>query len=178
MRFVLCVLLAAMLAATTLEANVGAAGPEFAAADAGAARQAPAPVAPPAAVQPPPRDAAPTPAANYTYEPDGRRDPFVSLVNRGSDSGTASTRIRPEGVGGILVDEVVVRGIVQSRGGYVAMIGSPSGRTYSIRPGDRLLDGSVRAITPQAVVLMQEVNDPLSLAKQREVRKFLRAEVK
>jgi hypothetical protein len=72
------------------------------------------------------------------------------------------------------VDEVVVKGIVQSRGGWMAMIGSTSGKTYSIRPGDRLMDGNVRTITPQAVVLMQQVNDPLSLEKQREVRKYLR----
>lgn len=58
------------------------------------------------------------------------------------------------------------------------MIGLPSGRSYTVRPGDRLMDGTVRTITAQAVVLMQEVNDPLSLEKQREVRKFLRGEVK
>jgi Tfp pilus assembly protein PilP len=178
MRFIFCALIVATLAAATSVAPVAAARPDAVDATAGAAGQAPAPAPPAPAIPPPPRDGAPTPPANYNYEQDGRRDPFVSLVNRGSESGTPSTRVRPEGVGGILVDEVVVRGIVQSRGGYVAMIGSPSGRTYSIRPGDRLLDGSVQAITPQAVVLMQEVNDPLSLQKQREVRKFLRAEVK
>jgi Tfp pilus assembly protein PilP len=147
-----------------------------------AAAQAPAPSdAPPAApaaggAQP----TAPTPPANYAYEVENRRDPFVSLFNRGRDGRTTQTRggERPEGLGGIAVEEVVVRGIVQSRGGWVAMIASPTGRTYTIRPGDRLLDGSVRTITGQAVVLMQEVNDPLSLEKQREVRKFLRGEVK
>jgi Tfp pilus assembly protein PilP len=128
-----------------------------------------------AAPRPSVPDAPPTPPPNYTYEPDARRDPFVSLVNRGTDArdGVPSGN-RPEGIAGILVDEVVVKGIVQSRGGWVAMIGAASGKTYSIRPGDRLMDGSVRAITPQAVVLMQQVNDPLSLEKQREVRKYLR----
>ena len=86
--------------------------------------------------------------------------------------------MRAEGLAGIIVEEVGVRGIVQSRGGWVAMIAAPSGRTYSIRAGDRLMDGNVKTITPQAVVLMQEVNDPLSLQKQREVRKSLRGEVK
>ena len=52
------------------------------------------------------------------------------------------------------------------------------GTVLAVRPGDRLMDGSVSTITAQAVVLMQEVNDPLSLEKQREVRKFLRGEVK
>ena len=40
--------------------------------------------------------------------------------------------------------------------------------------GDKLLDGTIRAITQQGLVIVQEVNDPLSLVKQREVRKFLR----
>ena len=121
----------------------------------------------------------PTPPPNYQYDADNRRDPFLSLVNRGTDARTGAPRTaRPDGIAGMMVDEVAVRGIVQSRGGWVAMIASPSGRTYTIRPGDRLMDGNVRSITAQAVVLMQEVNDPLSLEKQREVRKFLRQEVK
>jgi Tfp pilus assembly protein PilP len=140
--------------------------------------QAPAqPASPPPAApgQPPP----PTPPPDYHYEAEDRRDPFLSLVNRGTDARPgASPTTRPEGLAGMLVEEVAVRGIVQSRGGWVAMIASPAGRTYTIRPGDRLMDGSVRSITAQAVVLMQEVNDPLSLEKQREVRKFLRQEVK
>ena len=124
-------------------------------------------------------DAPPTPPSNYAYAPDGRRDPFVSLINRGATGPKgAPAGLRAEGIGGILIEEVAVRGIYQSRGTWVAMIAAPSGRTYSIRPGDRLMDGSVRTINAQTVVLMQQVNDPLSLEKQREVRKNLRGEVK
>lgn len=143
----------------------------------GAQAPAPAPTPPP---QVPPADMGPTPPPNYKYAPDSRRDPFLSLVNRGTSDAQPGGRgkARPEGVPGIMVDEVIVRGIVQTRGGYVAMIGAPNGKTYSIRAGDKLMDGSVRTITPQFVVLLQEVNDPLSLAKQREVRKYLRGEVK
>ena len=125
------------------------------------------------------QEAPPTPPPTYAYEPDNRRDPFVNLVNRGADSRPAAARgARPEGLPGILVEEVVVRGILRTKGGWIAMIGLPSGRTHTVRPGDRLMDGTVSTITAQAVVLMQEVNDPLSLEKQREVRKFLRGEVK
>jgi Tfp pilus assembly protein PilP len=134
--------------------------------------------APPAPARPSP-EPPPTPLPSYAYEPENRRDPFLSLVNRGSDARPAAARgDRPEGLPGILVEEVVVRGILQTKGGWIAMIGLPSGRTHTVRPGDRLMDGSVRTINAQAVVLMQEVNDPLSLEKQREVRKFLRGEVK
>jgi Tfp pilus assembly protein PilP len=143
------------------------------------ARDGQTPTAPiPAPAPPTSADPAPTPPPNYSYSSDGRRDPFVSLVNKGTDARAQAPKVRPDGIEGILVDEVVVRGIVQSRGGWVAMIASPGGRSYSIRPGDRLMDGNVRAINAQAVVLMKEVNDPLSLDKQREVRKYLRGEVK
>ena len=141
-----------------------------------AGRQAPPPSPTPAR---PGQEAPPTPPPNYTYEPDSRRDPFLSLVNRGSDTGQIAPRgSRPEGLPGILVDEVVVRGVLQTTDGWIAMIGLPSGRSHTVRPGDRLMDGSVHAITAQAVVFMQDVNNPLSLEKQREVRKFLRGEVK
>lgn len=124
-------------------------------------------------------EAPPAPPADYRYEPDGRRDPFLSLVNRGVDARPAqASDTRPEGVAGVLVDELDLRGLLQSRGGWIAMIAAPDGRSYTVRTGDRLMDGVVRAITPQALVIMQDVKDPLSLEKQREVRKYLRGEVK
>jgi Tfp pilus assembly protein PilP len=141
-----------------------------------AASQTQQPAAPAA---PAPAQGLPTPPPDFEYQPDGRRDPFVSLINRGSDARpSAPAGSRPEGIAGLAVEELAVRGILQTRGGWVAMVAAPSGRSYTIRPGDRLLDGSVRAINAQAVVLMQEVNDPLSIEKQREVRKPLRGEVK
>ena len=124
-------------------------------------------------------DVAPAPPADYVYESHGRRDPFVSLVNRGTDGRTIQVNaVRPEGLAGVLVDELVVRGIVQSRGGWMAIVESNGGRAYSVRLGDRLMDGSVSAITSDVVAFMQDVNDPLSLAKHREVRKYLRGEVR
>jgi type IV pilus assembly protein PilP len=129
----------------------------------------PAPVPPPA-----PSPVAPVVGPQgYSYNPDGRRDPFVSLINRGSEM-RPSTLARPEGLPGAMVDEVVLRGIVFSRGSHVAMIQAPDGKSYTIRAGDRLMDGTVKAITATAVIFVQQVNDPLSLVKQREIRKPLR----
>ncbi len=131
---------------------------------------------PPAAGQPqaPPNpDAPPTPPPNFTYSAEGRRDPFVSLVNRGvTDARTAGQR--PDGVPGLGVHEMVVRGILKTPEGFIAMVQAPNGRTYTVRPGDQLFDGRVRTITADALIIVQEVNDPLSLEKQREVRKPLR----
>ena len=140
-----------------------------------AQKPAPAPAAPATPPAPVPNPALPTPPANFQYSPDGRRDPFVSLVNRGSDArGQAATAKRPEGVAGLDAASMVVKGIMQSRGAWLAMVAGPDGKVYTVRAGDRLFDGVIRTITAQAVVILQEVNDPLSLEKQREVRKFLR----
>jgi Tfp pilus assembly protein PilP len=140
---------------------------------------APAPTAAPVASVPLASDA-PTPPPNFQYAPDSRRDPFVSLFNRGtSDARQAGAQQkRPEGIAGVMVEEVVVKGILHSRGAWVAMVGAANGKTYTVRAGDRLMDGSVRGINALSVVMLREVNDPLSLEKQREVRKYLRGEVK
>lgn len=115
---------------------------------------------------------APAPAAGYNYDPAGRRDPFVSLVNRGVDLRGPSTR--PEGLAGLQIDELTVKGIILSRGAYVAILQGPDDKTHVARNGDKLFDGVVKAVTPDAVVFVQQVTDPLSLVKQREVRKPLR----
>src|SRR5687767_13378148 len=61
---------------------------------------------------------APQPAPPYSYDPQGRRDPFVSLVARGSDPGSAANR--PAGLPGLLIAEVAVKGIVRDRSGLIA----------------------------------------------------------
>ena len=71
--------------------------------------------------------------------------------------------------------EISVRGIMQSRGSLVAMVQGPDNRTYIVHQGDKLLDGTIKTIMPTGLVVVQEVNDPLSLVKQREVRKLLRS---
>ena len=73
------------------------------------------------------------------------------------------------------VGEISVRGILESKGGLVAMIQGPDNKTYIVHQGDKLLDGAIKTITPQGLIVIQEVNDPLSLVKQREVRKLLRS---
>ncbi len=129
-----------------------------------------APAAPPAAAVPPAAAATQAPEP-YTYNPDGRRDPFISLLSRGAEASTGS---KTTGLSGVATADVMVRGVLQSRGTYVAIVRGPDGKTYRAHANDRLLDGVIRSVTPQGIVIMQEVNDPLSLVKQREVRKGLR----
>ena len=137
--------------------------------------QQPAPAVPAVKVEAPPAPAIalPTPPADFSYSSDGRRDPFVNLLNRGSDPKGGEVK-RVEGIGGLQTAELSVRGIVQSRGTWAAIVKGPDGKVYSLRSGDHLLDGTVRSVTAQFIAVMQEVKDPLSLEKQHEVRKYLR----
>lgn len=127
---------------------------------------------PPVSGSPAPGAAAAVPAAEpFTYEPAGRRDPFVSLLSRGMQPATGK---KLTGLASLATAEVILRGVMQSRNSYVALVAGPDGKTYSAHVNDRLVDGVIRSVTPQGIVIMQEVNDPLSLVKQREVRKGLR----
>jgi Tfp pilus assembly protein PilP len=76
---------------------------------------------------------------------------------------------------GFNVGEISVRGILQSRSALVAMIQGPDNKTYVIHQGDKFADGVVKSVTPQGLVVMQDITDPLSTQKQREVRKLLRS---
>ena len=138
-----------------------------------ATAQTPPPQPPPTqpAGQVPTAAPAPPPAEGYSYDPAGRRDPFVNLLARGADLRPDS---RPEGLGGLLINDITVRGIVKTADRFVAMLQAPDNRTYIVRVNDRLFDGTIKAITVDTVVFSQDVNDPLSLVKQREVRKQIR----
>jgi Tfp pilus assembly protein PilP len=133
------------------------------------AKPQPAPTPAPApATTPPP---APAPSA-YTYNPEGRRDPFLSLLGRGEEARTPVTR--PPGIQGVLIEEVTVKGVLRDKTGFMAMLQAPDNKTYTVRVGDKLLDGSVKSISTDKVVFSQDVRDPLSLIKQREIPKPVR----
>jgi len=130
---------------------------------------------------PPPEPAPSAPAASqplerpagWSYDPEGRRDPFLSLLGRGNDPAMSGSR--PPGVAGLLIADVTVKGILRSGSGFLAMIQAPDSKTYIVRAGDRLFDGSVKSILQDTVIFSQNVNDPLSLVKQREIPKAVRS---
>ena len=127
--------------------------------------------APPAASQPVP-EPPPASVGGYSYKPDGRRDPFISLLGRASDPRSAANR--PTGLAGFLINEVIVTGIIKGGAGYVATLRGPDNKSYIVRSGERLMDGTVKSISERQVVFSQDVNDPLSLIKQREIPKSVR----
>jgi type IV pilus assembly protein PilP len=112
----------------------------------------------------------PESADTYRYDPQGRRDPFRSLIGPTPkiDAGN-----RPEGLPGFLIDELKLQGIFKTRQGFTAMMNAPDNKGYSVRVGNKVLDGEVIRITATSVVFRQEVNDPTRIERYREVVKDL-----
>src|SRR5688500_8899398 len=113
-----------------------------------------------------PADASASPALQapgFSYTPEGRRDPFVNLLRRGTGVDLAATvGPRPTGLKGLGTGEVTLKGTMASQGAYVAILQGSDARTYVVHAGEKLFDGTVRSITADSLVILQQVNDPLS----------------
>ena len=139
-----------------------------------AAAQPPAPAASPSPISPDvvknriDQEITPAPGT-YVYASQGRRDPFVSLLRPVSETG------RRKGVGmeSFLIQEVALKGIVKDKTGYVAMLLGVDGKSYFVKVGQRLFDGVINAIDAATVTFRQEVTDPLSSVRSRDVKKTL-----
>jgi type IV pilus assembly protein PilP len=112
----------------------------------------------------------PTTSDSYRYDPQGRRDPFRSLIGPAPKLEGGQ---RPPGVPGFMIDEIRLQGIFKTRQGLVAMINGPDNKGYLIKVGDKVFDGEVIRVTQTSVVFRQEVNDPTRIERFREVVKDL-----
>ncbi len=108
----------------------------------------------------------------YTYDPGSRRDPFRSLLE--AKNKTERKGALPEGIPGLLIEEIDLTGIFRTSRGFVAQVlASNKEKSYLIREGDQLYDGDVVSITQQEVVFKQIVSDPTVIKPFREVIKKL-----
>jgi len=154
-----------------------------------AAQEPAAGVTPPEAAPAEPADSIDRPpldtemdTGGFTYESQGRRDPFVSLQRPvAADRGP---KTRKPGMEGFLIQEVALKGIVRTAGGgsgiaaqpgFIAVFLGADGKSYFVIMGQRLYDGVITAVDATSVTFRQDVTDPLSPVKSREVRKSLYA---
>jgi Tfp pilus assembly protein PilP len=110
--------------------------------------------------------------SGYSYDPGNRRDPFKSLLaapDRQEFRGP-----RPDGIPGLLIDEIDLTGIYKTSRGYVAQVKAANqAKSYLLKEGDQLYDGDVVSISHKEVVFKQTVQDPTALKPFREVVKTL-----
>jgi Tfp pilus assembly protein PilP len=127
--------------AASVVATPGAGNPQVAA--------GPPPAVPPAAATPAVQEPAPAGVLTQApelprppapaYETKGRRDPFEVLETR-------------EGAPGTSVSAARLAGVVRSRSGPMALIETPDGLGYILRPGDVLGEGRLLEVQADSVI--------------------------
>jgi hypothetical protein len=80
---------------------------------------------------------------------------------------------RLPGLGGMLIQEVSLRGLVKTSEGYIAMIQGTDNKSYFAREGVRMYDGMIESIDSRKIVFRQEINDPLRIEKFQRLEKWL-----
>src|SRR5882757_143848 len=108
------------------------------------------------------------PAAAESEVRQARRDPFESLLGR--QGGKAPLNL-PPGKLGLQVSTLRLDGIVRSPNGMIAVVSNPQARTYFLRDGDRLYDGSVEKISMDGVSFHEEGKDAFGKPVEHQVNK-------
>ena len=115
--------------------------------------------------------------SGFSYDPEDRRDPFRSLLSVIDQPDILGPR--PDGVPGLMIEEVAVTGVFVTNSGPVAQVQSADKtKSYLLRQGDELYDGDVLAIhftrdELAEIVFRQDVRDPTAPKPFREVVKKL-----
>lgn len=108
----------------------------------------------------------------YTYDPGDRRDPFKSLLSQ--QQVDLPRGQRPEGIPGLLIDEITLTGVIQTAQGFIAQVqAADKEKSFLLKVGDQLYDGDVVSISKGEVVFKKIVNDPTRLKPFMEVVKKL-----
>jgi len=110
---------------------------------------------------------APKPAAESEVKA-ARRDPFESLLAHSQSKGPSNL---PPGKAGLQVSTLRLDGIVRAPNGMIAVVSNPQARTYFLREGDHLYDGSVEKITMDGVSFHEEGKDAFGKPVERQVNK-------
>jgi len=122
----------------------------------------------------PPPGAAQTvaPPSAFTYNPEGRRDPFKDLLT-GRDMREKTAAGEPQ----MFIDDLVLFGIVKNKKTYPAMIGMPQGFPMFVIVGDKFADGYVLSITDSQVVLRKTHERGIPLIRPRDIIKEITEEL-
>jgi Tfp pilus assembly protein PilP len=112
------------------------------------------------------------PPSGFTYNPEGRRDPFKDLLT-GRDMREKTATGEPQ----VFIDDLVLFGIVKNKTIFTAMIGMPQGFPMFVKVGDKFTDGYVLSITESQVVLRKTHERGIPLIRPRDVIKEITEEL-
>ena len=122
---------------------------------------------------PPPENApALTVQTGFTYNPEGRRDPFKDLL-----AGRDMREKAAVGENQMFIDDLVLSGIVKNKNVYTALIGMPQGFPMFAKVGDKFADGYVLSISETQVVLRKTHERGIPLIRPRDIIKEITEEL-
>lgn len=109
----------------------------------------------------------------FSYNPEGRRDPFVSAVE---EFWYKKKGPRPKGIAGMLISEIDLVGITKDPSGNIAFFSGSDNKGYFLRVGDEVYNGKLLKIDAKsgAVTFRQQMDDPRLIKPHRDVIKRLR----
>jgi hypothetical protein len=96
-----------------------------------------------------------------------KRDPFVSVIQ-------ARNSIIPSCAAGkkcLIVDQLVLKGVVKSQNGMLAVVENSQRKAYFLRENDPVFNGQVYKITGDSIIFKEKVLDKLGKESVREVVK-------
>jgi type IV pilus assembly protein PilP len=98
-------------------------------------------------------------AVAFRYNPEGRRDPFRSIVALSRESQKRIQNLPP--LQRLSLSELKLIGVVWGGYGFGAIVQTPDGRGYTLRKGTRVgvNSGIVRRITKEEVVIRETVTN-------------------
>ncbi|GAB1723426.1 MAG: putative Type IV pilus assembly protein PilP [Nitrospira sp.] len=107
-----------------------------------------------------------------SYDPSGRRDPFLPMVQLGQQVEQDASLPPLQRVG---LTELSLIGVLWGNYGYTAMVQTPDGKGYSIRRGTRIgpNNGVVSSITERGIIVQERFTDVYGNKQEREYVKLL-----
>jgi Tfp pilus assembly protein PilP len=102
------------------------------------------------------------PAAPYSFNPEGRRDPFKDLLG-GSNVRERSADSQ------ISVEDLILIGIIKDKAGFTAIVGTNQGFPDFVHVGDKFSDGYVLSITESQIVFRKTSDRGIPLVRPRDI---------
>src|SRR3954468_192299 len=90
--------------------------------------------------------------------PAGKRDPFVNPIKQDEGAGLVACN---SGVRCLVIAQIVLKGVIKTPNGMIAMVENPSKKEYNIHEKDVVMNGSVAKITTDSVIFSETVTDLL-----------------
>ncbi len=118
-----------------------------------------------AALEPPP-----APPGTFVYNSEGRRDPFKDLL------GGRDVREKAGGVAETPIEDLILMGIIKSKKGFTAIVGTSQGFPSFVNVGDKFSDGYVLSINENQVVFRKTHERGIPLMRPRDIIKEITPE--